>query len=459
VDDPGTVRLDELPGEGLELAVGSLRVRVETGPLAGSLVDVAHERVRLGSAEDNDVCLSSQGVSRYHAELEAAGGRVLVRDLESTNGTFVGEVRVTEAEVPPGARLRLGTVELSVALHTTRRRARVLEEDGYAGLVGATPAMRELYGLIRAAAPAPVTVLLTGESGTGKEQVARALHEESGRAGPLVVFDAATADPEMIRSDLFGHRKGSFTGALEDRDGCFREAHQGTLFLDELGELPLELQPRLLRVLERREVVPLGSSRPVAVDVRLVAATHRDLRAMVEAGTFREDLYHRLAVIPMRVPPLRERVEDLPLLIRHLKTVTGSGARFGVAAEGAMRAYSWPGNVRELRNVVERVGVLCAGREAAPEDLGLAGPRAGQAPPPPEARALEADRAAESAGAEVLAATQDGDLPTLAEAERRLFAAALEKHGGNKARAAEELGVPISTFRRRLKAMGLSSES
>ena len=422
-----TVR--QVAGVGLEVELPALRLRVLSGPDQGRRWDLALDVVRLGSAPDSDVVLTGPTVSRQHAELSRVEGRLALRDLGSTNGTWVEGVQVVQAYLRPGQNFRLGDTELTVEPRRERRTGLVGEDEGLGPLVGRTPEMRRLYGVLRAVAETHATVLVQGESGTGKELVAQALHELSARRGPLVVFDCATTDPEMIRSDLFGHLEGAFTGAQRDRHGAFRAAHGGTLFLDEVGELPLDLQARLLRALESRRVTPLGSDEAVPVDVRVVAATHRDLAQASRQGSFRLDLFHRLAVVPVEVPPLRRRLADLDLLIPHLAAGLGVELRLSTAARGALARHPWPGNVRELRNVLERAAALAPGREVGPEDLLLhPGPDA-TAPgvPAPEAAA-----------------------PGI-EADRDAVLAALERNGGNKAATARELGISLSTLHRRLR--------
>jgi len=292
-------------------------------------------------------------------------------------------------------------------------------------MVGAAPTTRELFGLVRAAAPTGVGVLITGESGVGKELVARALHELSGSRGPFVVFDAATCQADLVQSRLFGHRAGAFTGAKGPREGAFRAAQGGTLFLDEIGELPLELQPNLLRALENREVLPLGADRPVPVSCRVVAATHRDLEALVAAGRFRQDLFHRLAILRVRVPPLRERPEDLAVLLPHLGAALGHPREFEEDALRALEAHLWPGNVRELRNLLEALPVHSPGGPVTVGDLEAAGVAVPASLPPPPG--------------------------TLESTERAAILAALERCGGNRSRAARELGISRVTLWRRLR--------
>lgn len=246
--------------------------------------------IRVGTAADNDGVLTEHDVSRHHLELRTTQEGGVLQDLRSRNGTFIGTRPGTEAHLDPDPLSTLGHSRLSVRQQTEEHVISVPTGQNHLGaLVGASRRMQELYGLIRAAAPTQATVLLLGESGSGKELAARTLHELSGRTGPLVVFDASVADRELINSTLFGHTKGAFTGATRPRAGHFREANGGTLFIDEIGELPLELQPRLLRALENREVIPVGADRPVPVQVRVIAATHQDLPAMVQEGRFRAD--------------------------------------------------------------------------------------------------------------------------------------------------------------------------
>ena len=303
-------------------------------------------------------------------------------------------------------------------------------------LVGTSQRMQELYDLICAAAPTQATLLLTGESGSGKEAMARTLYRLSGRTGPLVVFDASVADRQMIRDDLFGHVKGAFTGASHGREGAFRRARGGTLFIDEIGELPLELQPYLLRALENREIIPVGSDQPVPIDTRLIAATHRDLPAMVQVGRFRADLLHRLSVIQIKAPALREIREDIPLLVQHLLEKLSLRCHVTAKAMEALQRYHWPGNTRELRNVLERAAVFCLGGEIQPEHLNL-----------PEDITTHVDATVISAHPASLSCL------SLKSLEHQLIQNALANNRHNIEKAAHELGISISTLRRKLKVL------
>ena len=443
----------------LRVQFEAIELRVLTGLDAGLEASFGLPTVRIGTAPDNDVVLTDRAVSRRHAEIHMTPNGLLLRDLGSTNGTFINDVRITEAYVPADAECRLGYSHLLIRQHTEERKVAVPRQDHLGELVGSSERMRELYGLIRAVAPTPTTVHLHGESGAGKELVARTLHTFSGRTGPLVVFDASVADPEMVRNDLFGHIKGAFTGATGSREGAFRQAHTGTLFIDEIGELPLDLQPRLLRVLETREVTPIGSDKASRVDVRVITATHRNLEAMVKTGAFRADLFYRLSVVPIDVPALREMREDIPLIARHLCQRLQLNCRMSAAAITALQEYAWPGNVRELRNVLERAAVMCGDREIRPEDLRLPREiRLSEAQPAPVVQA-PAPMPNKSVEPVSIPKPSAADARThLKDMERQMILDALARMQHNKAAVARELGIPLSTLKRRLKEYRISDE-
>jgi two-component system, NtrC family, nitrogen regulation response regulator GlnG len=323
-------------------------------------------------------------------------------------------------------------------------------------LIGRSAAMVEVYKEIGRVARTEMTVLLMGESGTGKELVARALHANSTRTrGPFITVNMAAIPRELMESELYGHEKGSFTGAVERRPGKFELAAGGTLFLDEIGELPVELQAKLLRVLQEREIDRVGGSRPMPVDVRIVAATNADLARSVEEGRFRRDLYYRLAVVPIRLPPLREREGDVLLLARHFAAKYGEqlrGRPAGIAkdAEGPLLTHAWPGNVRELQNVVQRALLKMTGPRIGAKDVGAVIPAAG---------------GGERGLAAVVEAALDGPAPAsgryqaaLEALEAPLIAAALARTNGNQLRAAELLGMNRNTLRERMRALGMRAK-
>jgi DNA-binding NtrC family response regulator len=406
---------------------------------------VGATRFRIGSHPGNDLVLKHRSISRFHLEIEACAEGFRVRDLDSTNGTWLNGVRIHDAYLPARAMLRVAQQPLEFALTGAEAEVPTSSQDAFHGLLGGSPAMREVLALLARAAASDVTVLLEGESGTGKERAAWALHAAGRRAGgPFVVLDCAALPATLLESELFGHERGAFTGAVARSDGRFREAHGGTLLLDEIGELPLELQPKLLRAIETKVVRRLGSTASDRVDVRLVAATNRDLAREVNRGSFREDLYYRLAVVRVTLPPLRARREDIRPLVAHFvrAALADDPARAeqtiaGVSEENWQRLEQlrWPGNVRELRNFIERTLVL--------SDGGLVADVPAATPPPPES------------GASRLAVDLDRPFTeqkhALAEAfEREYLLGQLARHG-NISAAARAAGMDRMNFKRLLR--------
>ncbi len=357
--------------------VRSLRVEVVSGPDAGRTFSSEADSITIGSAEGNDLVVSDKTVSRFHLELRRRRGRILAVDLGSTNGTRIGSsvIQAGNAVVDPGSVLSLGATLLRV---DDGELVDLGESPGRLGeLFGDSAPMRRLMAQASRVASSDVSVLLLGESGTGKELLARALHDGSARAeDAFVTVDCGAITPTLFASELFGHERGAFTGAERQHAGAFERAHGGTLFLDEIGELPPELQSALLGALERRRVRRVGGREDIDVDVRLISATHRDLRAQVNSNVFRLDLFYRVAVVTLSVPALRERPEDIPALVRHfLDEARHPGAMldlFGPEAMARLAAHPWPGNVRELRNFV--LGSLALG-ESVP--LAPSGPARG----------------------------------------------------------------------------------
>jgi DNA-binding NtrC family response regulator len=325
----------------------------------------------IGSARGADVVVDEPTVSRLHAELELRDDGIWVKDQGSTNGTFVGGVRIDRARVPDGASLRLGAATVVVTRTEERAAGELWEGERFGPLLGRSSIMRELFARLARVASTDATILIQGETGTGKEIVAQALHDASPRAsGPLVVVDCATLPENLIEAELFGHAKNAFTGASAGRAGALEAAQGGTVFLDEIGELPLAMQPKLLRAIESKRVRRLGETGYRAIDVRFVAATHRDLAAMVNRGVFREDLYFRLAVVPITLPPLRDRPDDVPLLAR---AFLRNGATLPEAFMEELSARAWRGNVRELRNMVERAVALGTAEALSPPATAITG--------------------------------------------------------------------------------------
>lgn len=414
------------------LWVKELRLQVIEPSKPPRAVPFRSESLNVGASDKNDLVLQDSFVSSRHIKLTCRDGQVRVFDLGSTNGTFVNGVKVKEAELEEGQVLKLGQSELRLVGEEKLEASSAKSLNRFCGMVGSSLEMQELYGLLERVAPTEAGVLILGESGTGKELVARAIHGLSPRArGPLVAINCGAISPELIESELFGHEKGAFTGALRQHDGAFGQAKGGTLFLDEIGELPLELQPKLLRVLENRRYRRVGGEEELSADVRIVAATHRDLAAAVREGRFREDLFFRLFVMPVYLPPLRDRREDLPLLCEQFlrEFAPGSPKHLSPEALNKLQDHEYPGNIRELRNVLLRAAILAKGDTLKPEDI-----------------LFPQDYAAGGRGAA---------LQTLEEMERRLVLKALTAAAWNKAKAAETLGVAKSTLFAKIKLYDL----
>ncbi|MCC6214008.1 MAG: sigma 54-dependent Fis family transcriptional regulator [Polyangiaceae bacterium] len=407
---------------------------VVSGRARGQRVRLA-DRLRIGKAPDNDLVLPDDTVSRHHCELVRSPAGVVVRDLDSTNHTRIGRSVVREATIEPGATLVAGSVEM--VLRSEPERAQVLPSEAtrFGEALGPSLSMRAIFGVLERIAPTDAVVLLEGETGTGKDVLARSIHQASPRrAAPFVVVDCGAVSYNLIESELFGHERGAFTGAVASRQGAFELAGRGTVFLDEVGELPLDVQPKLLRVLESQEYRRVGGNRSARSEARVIAATKRNLKSEVERGKFREDLYFRLAVVPVTVPPLRQRREDIPELVRHFLEVAARRDRatheveLAPATLAALQAHDWPGNVRELRNVLDRAIYLATAtgdRELRLVDLPLAAARPPSLPPEP-------------AGFEPSLSYRETRALHDAEFERRYVSWLLGRHAGNVTAAARE---------------------
>jgi transcriptional regulator with GAF, ATPase, and Fis domain len=416
------------------------------GAQRGTEFVVSGDVFRVGKAPENDLVLADETVSRVHFEIARDAKGYLVRDLKSTNGTFLDGAEVKEAYLRAGSVIGLGACELKFTPFEERIEILPSEKEQLGEMVGKSPAMREIFGLIERIAPTDATVLIEGETGTGKDMIARTLHLLSPRsAAPFIVVDCGAVAGTLIESELFGHEKGAFTGAVAGRQGAFELASGGTVFLDELGELSLDLQPKLLRVLEQRELRRVGGSKTLKVDLRVIAATRKDLRSEVEKGKFREDLYFRLNVVPITAPALRERREDIPALAFHfVKSFSEElGKNVSEISEGAMdllTGYDWPGNVRELENALHRATILATDkvlREAhlvgiteAWQDRGQPVPRSGE-----ELKRLK--KAARERSVEHI--------------ERLFVLDALKRNGGKVAQSARDTAMLRSNFQALMK--------
>jgi transcriptional regulator with GAF, ATPase, and Fis domain len=355
------------------------QLRVLSGPDEKKKFDLNRKSTRIGKKEDNDVMLMDNTVSRHHVEIEQTADSYLLKDMNSTNGTYINGLKVKEAYLSPGDVIKIGSSEIEFVAFDEKVRIEPSPHTEFGELVGKSRKMRQIFGLLEKVSTSLATIVIEGETGTGKELVARAIHQASPRKDkPFVVFDCSAVAPTLIESELFGHEKGAFTGAIKQRKGAFEAAYGGTIFLDEIGELTLDLQPKLLRALEQREIKRVGSNENVDLDVRVVCATNRDLRREVDEGRFREDLYYRLSVVKVHLPPLRERPEDVPLIIKKFL----ENGRFNRLPDGRLKVtrveddalkmlqrYQWPGNVRELANVIERVASMADGDNISASSL------------------------------------------------------------------------------------------
>jgi transcriptional regulator with GAF, ATPase, and Fis domain len=417
------------------------------GPDLGTTFTLAGShpsRVLVGSGPACELRLRDREVSRRHIALEPSGRRLRLTDVGSTNGTFVDGVAIVEVFLRGGEIVRLGSTAIQVGDAPVTTQSTLPVQTSFGAMTGASTEMRRLYPLCERLARSTVTVVIEGETGTGKEVLAEALHDQGPRAtGPFVVFDCTAVPSNLVESELFGHERGAFTGAVSTRKGVFEQAHGGTLLIDEIGDLELSLQPKLLRAIERSEVRRVGGDKSIKVDVRVLAATRRDLDHEVQAGRFRDDLFHRLAVARIELPPLRRRTGDVPVLARQFWRALG-GDEEALSGDLLLRwqDYGWPGNVRELRNTVAR--------RLALGELGERGP----SPDPPDGTS-ETPGPVGPAHDDFLETILGLDL-SLVEArqrmveefERRYIDRVLEQHDGSVTKAATASGIAKRYFQR-----------
>ena len=457
----------------VEQVITTLRVEVVDGPDKGKFA-TSNDVLSIGTAKDNGLAIGDFTVSRYHLEVTVKPNGLAVSDLGSTNGSYIGRagaagvagaasvVRIERVLVQPGALIKLGGT--TIRLEDAGRRTVKLDGRSHelAGMLARSPEMVKLFSDIERVAVTQTSVLVVGESGTGKERVAEAIHQRSPRAkGPLVTIDCGALASSLLASELFGHERGAFTGATGSYAGAFERAHGGTVFLDEIGELPLNMQPKLLRVLERKEVRRVGGTKTIEVDVRIVAATNRDLGVEVNRGRFREDLYYRLAVARVHVPALRDRKDDLQLLIEHILTTTPGGETAVIAQEtiDLMMKHDWPGNVRELRNVIERAVLLA--ENPTDEDSLRRAPAPVQRSEPsitvtPSQTATSTD-AQMTVPVDVTIAFKTAKQNVISEFERRYISRLLAQHDGNISAAARAAGIDRMSIHKMLHRLGLAN--
>ncbi|QED26253.1 FHA domain-containing protein [Microvenator marinus] len=421
--------------------------------------------ISIGTVADNDVVIEDETVSRHHCRIVQEDDDYVLVDPGSTNGTFINGVRIREAFLAPGLILTVGSTQIQFSPMDEHVEVVPSESEKFGSIVGRSVAMREIFGILEKIAPTTATVVIEGETGTGKEVFAKTIHQMSKRSeAPFIVFDCGAVPESLIESELFGHEKGSFTGAIMTRKGLFEMAHGGTIFLDELGELSLDLQPKLLRVLEQREVRRVGSNKSTPVNVRVIAATNRNLEEEVRAGRFREDLFYRLSVVRLTLPSLRERVEDIPLLVKHflgqLEINKGAAGELRVrqaspAALAALTRYTWPGNVRELVNVVERACSFAEADTMQPDDLPDYITGSGE-----PLRSSQEMAMIDAPGRDQLVELpfKDAKEEWISSFERDYILELLKRHHGNISQASREADIDRKYFRKLMVKHGIDTD-
>ncbi len=404
------------------------------GSEEGRQFQIDKEKIAFGKHKDNNLVLNDKFVSRHHGEIYFRNGEFFIRDLGSKNGTFVNGKRIHGTVLRPGSRIEIGKTCIDFMLSEDSSISLDRKEHSLGEIVGKSQKIQTLYTLCKKAASCDATVLISGETGTGKELIAKTIHSLSSRSKEhFVTIDCGSIPRELIESELFGHEKGAFTGAQNQRKGAFERGHKGTVFLDEIGELPKEMQPKLLRILEERKFKRVGGDTHIPTDIRVLAATNRELNVEVTKGNFREDLFFRLYVIPISLPTLRERKEDIPLLANHfikknpLCSEKGSQPTISDEALKKMADYSWPGNVRELRNVIDRAIVNSDRHHINSEDIQFV----------PAIKGNEKSFTSSKT--------------SLDEIEKQTIIKALEAQGGNKKATAKVLGIAYSTMCEKVK--------
>jgi len=427
------------------ILVKKSKLLVASGPLEGTEYVIDKNTFTIGSDPNNDLVLDDTTVSRRHCEIKLVPEGYMIVDLGSTNGTIVQGVKISEAYLSQSTDFQLGKTRMVFRPLREAMAYDLSRNESLGALLGKSTSMRRVFHLAETYAPTDATILIEGETGTGKEVLAEEIHKHGPRKDkPFIVIDCAAMAKELIESELFGHTKGAFTGAHNDRVGAFEYANGGTIFLDEIGDLTMELQPKLLRVLEKKEIRKLGSNKVENIDVRIISATNRRLEAAVNAGRFREDLYYRISVVNIDLPPLRSRKEDLPLLTKHFLTdILGANAMEQVAdfdkTMETFRKHDWPGNVRELRNLV----AIAAYNSQRPLNL-AAGMGLGRLRPPEES----GGRVDDKAGIRPFKAAK-GDV--VEQFEREYIASLLKKHDSNVTKASHAAGIERSYLQRLIK--------
>lgn len=427
------------------VAVPDAALRVTAPDASTTTVTLGLSPVVVGSGESCTIVCDDAAVSRRHCELRIVQDRVHVRDLGSKNGTWTQGVRIVEASLADRQVVTVGATRIELLASSSVNKLPLSERSRFGDALGASPVMRALFALLERASLSSAPILLLGETGSGKEVLARAIHAQSPRReGPFVVFDCGATPPTLIEAELFGVARGAFSGAERARRGLLETADGGTLFLDELGELPLEMQTRLLRALESGTVKPVGDNTPREIDVRVVAATHRDLKSRVASGRFREDLYYRVAVLIVQVPALRERKEDIPLLVEHFlqrQSPPRSLDELPPNVLAILAAHDWPGNVRELGNTVTRLALFPSMGTGAIE------------------RRSPASREGQLGAKYFPLPLREARAALVEEFELAYLKARLHEQGGNVAATARELGISRQFLYRLMDQYGLTEST
>lgn len=426
------------------------------GPSKGKKLTLNKDRLTIGKRDNNDIVVTDKTVSRKHCEIVYEAEAFLLRDCESTNGTFLNGSKVKEAYLSPADVIKLGSTQLEFIVFDEKVSIEPSDKEEFGGMVGKSRKMRQIFAILEKISKTHASVIVEGETGTGKDLVAKAVHEHSTRRQkPFIVFDCTGVAPNLIESELFGHEKGAFTGAIRSRPGIFEAAKGGTVFLDELGELPLDLQPKLLRALENREVRRVGANEATRIDVRVVSATNRNLKQEIQDGKFREDLYYRMSVVKVLLPALRDRAEDIPLIVERLLTTqtynkTQTGFKVIRVEDDALKLlqrYPWPGNVRELANVLERACSFVEGDTIRRNDLEFVFSEMDEAEERTENMRINTDVPFKEAKQEIVERFEKEYLEEL-----------LKKYNYNLSKAAREAKVDRKHIRNLLKKYGIETK-
>jgi DNA-binding NtrC family response regulator len=445
------LKVDEIPEV---VSLRKCQLVVVDGPNRGKKLTLNKNLTKIGKRETNDLIIVDKTVSRNHIEIEYAADSFLLRDLDSTNGTFLNGSRVKEAYLTPGDQIKVGNTTIEFVAFDEKVKIEPSEKEEFGQMVGKSRKMRQIFSILEKISPTNATVIIEGETGTGKDLVARAVHDASHRKDkPFVVFDCSSVAPNLIESELFGHEKGAFTGAIKSRQGAFEAANGGTIFLDEIGELTGDLQPKLLRALEQREIKRVGSNVPIKIDVRVICATNKNLRREVDEERFREDLYYRLSVVKVSLPPLRDRTEDIPLITERILTV----GHFNKKQDGSLivtkveddalkslSRYQWPGNVRELSNLIQRAVSFADGSSITKANLDYIFAELEHGEDKTERMAIDSDLP-----------FKDAKQKIVENFEKEYLADLLQRNNHNLSKASREAKIDRKHLRNLLKKYGL----